>query len=42
MRNNKGLVTYDRKVRKDAFYMYKAHWSGENLYILQVKDLLIG
>lgn len=28
-RNNKGLVTYDRKVRKDAFYMYKAHWSGE-------------
>lgn len=28
-RNNKGLVTYDRKVRKDAFYLYKAHWSGE-------------
>ncbi|MED4953736.1 glycoside hydrolase family 2 TIM barrel-domain containing protein [Paenibacillus macerans] len=28
-RNNKGLVTYDRKVRKDAFYMYKAHWSRE-------------
>ncbi|WP_310829656.1 glycoside hydrolase family 2 protein [Paenibacillus pedocola] len=26
-RNNKGLVTYDRKVKKDAFYMYKAHWS---------------
>jgi len=28
-RNNKGLVTYDRKVKKDAFYMYKAHWSQE-------------
>lgn len=28
-RNNKGLVTYDRKVKKDAFYMYKAHWSND-------------
>ena len=28
-RNNKGLVTYDRKIRKDAFYLYKAHWSDE-------------
>lgn len=28
-RNNKGLVTYDRKVKKDAFFMYKAHWSSE-------------
>ncbi|WP_419874871.1 glycoside hydrolase family 2 TIM barrel-domain containing protein [Candidatus Pristimantibacillus sp. PTI5] len=28
-RNNKGLVTYDRKIKKDAFYMYKAHWSNE-------------
>ncbi|MRH43221.1 DUF4982 domain-containing protein [Aquibacillus halophilus] len=28
-RNNKGLITYDRKVKKDAFYMYKAHWSDE-------------
>lgn len=26
-RNNKGLVSFDRKVKKDAFYMYKAHWS---------------
>ena len=26
-RNNKGLITYDRKIKKDAFYMYKAHWS---------------
>ena len=28
-RNNKGLVTFDRKTRKDAFYMYKAFWSDE-------------
>ncbi|RTE09190.1 glycoside hydrolase family 2 protein [Paenibacillus whitsoniae] len=28
-RNNKGLVTYDRKIKKDAFYMYKAHWSDD-------------
>lgn len=28
-RNNKGLVTYDRKIKKDAFYLYKASWSEE-------------
>ncbi|WHT17266.1 glycoside hydrolase family 2 TIM barrel-domain containing protein [Crossiella sp. CA-258035] len=28
-RNDKGLVTYDRQVRKDAFYYYKANWSPE-------------
>lgn len=28
-RNNKGLVTYDRRIKKDAFYLYKAHWSEE-------------
>ncbi len=28
-RNNKGLVTIDRKIKKDAFYAYKAHWSDE-------------
>ena len=33
-RNDKGLVTYDRKTRKDAFYFYKANWSDEPvLYI---------
>lgn len=26
-RNMKGLVTYDRKVKKDAFYYYQANWS---------------
>lgn len=28
-RNNKGLVSFDRKTRKDAFYLYKAFWSRE-------------
>ena len=28
-RNNKGLVTIDRKIKKDAFYAYKAYWSDE-------------
>lgn len=28
-RNDKGLVTYDRKDRKDAFYFYKANWNTE-------------
>lgn len=27
--NQKGLVTMDRKLRKDAFYLYKAAWSKE-------------
>ena len=28
-KNNKGLMTYDRKTKKDSFYLYKAHWSDE-------------
>lgn len=27
--NDKGLVTHDRKVKKDAFYFYKANWNAE-------------
>ena len=27
--NQKGLVTFDRKTKKDAFYLYKAYWSRE-------------
>lgn len=26
-RNNKGLVTYDRKTRKDSYYIYQAYWA---------------
>ncbi len=28
-RNDKGLVTYDRATRKDAFYWYRANWTAE-------------
>lgn len=28
-RNNKGLVTFDRKIKKDSFFIYKAFWSSE-------------
>lgn len=35
-RNMKGLVTFDRKIKKDPFYWYKANWSQEPvLYITQ-------
>jgi beta-galactosidase len=27
--NDKGLVTHDRKTKKDAFYYYKSHWNKE-------------
>lgn len=28
-RNNKGLITYDHKIKKDAFYVYKAWWNPD-------------
>lgn len=35
-RNMKGLVTFDRKLKKDVFYWYKANWSKEPvLYLTQ-------
>ena len=27
--NAKGLVTFDRKIRKDSFYLYKAYWTTD-------------
>jgi len=27
--NHKGLVTFDREIKKDSFYLYKAYWSNE-------------
>lgn len=32
-RNDKGLVTYDRSVKKDAFYFYKANWNKEDKFV---------
>jgi beta-galactosidase len=28
-RNDKGMVSYDRQTKKDAFYWYKANWSSD-------------
>lgn len=28
-RNDKGLVTYDRRTKKDAYFFYKANWSRD-------------
>jgi len=39
-RNNKGLITHDRKIKKDAFYMYKAHWSDEKFVHITSKRFL--
>ena len=35
--NDKGIVSYDRKVRKDAYYFYKANWSQEPLLYLAAR-----
>lgn len=31
--NDKGLVTYDRQIRKDAFYFYKAQWNQKDPFV---------
>lgn len=31
--NDKGLVTFDRKVKKDAFYYYKANWNKDDQFV---------
>lgn len=31
--NQKGLVTFDRKIKKDAFYLYKATWNKEDPFV---------
>jgi beta-galactosidase len=36
-RNDKGLVTFDRKVNKDAFYWYKAQWNPQPMVHITAK-----
>lgn len=31
--NQKGLVTFDRSIKKDAFYLYKAAWNKEEDFV---------
>ena len=39
-RNNKGLMTFDRKIKKDAFYAYKAAWSKDPFVHINSKRFL--
>lgn len=40
--NDKGLITFDRKIKKDAFYFYKANWNSNEptLHICEKRNLL--
>jgi beta-galactosidase len=31
--NHKGLITFDRKTKKDAFYLYIAYWNKEDKFV---------
>lgn len=39
--NDKGMVTYDRKIRKDAFFFYKANWNPEPMLHLCSKRFAV-
>lgn len=39
-RNMKGLVTFDRKIKKDSYFWYKANWSTDPvLYLTQRRNV---
>lgn len=31
--NHKGLITFDRNTKKDAFYLYKAYWNKKDKFV---------
>ena len=31
--NHKGMISFDRKVKKDAFYLYKAYWNKVDKFV---------
>lgn len=35
--NDKGIITYDRQVKKDAFYFYKANWNSAPMLHIAAK-----
>ncbi len=35
--NDKGLVTHDRKTKKDAYYFYRANWNSEPMVYIAGK-----
>jgi beta-galactosidase len=40
--NDKGLVTFDRKIKKDAFYFYKAQWNKAEPFVYITSRRYIG
>jgi len=39
-RNMKGLVTFDRKIKKDAYYWYKANWNKDPMIYIADRRLV--
>ena len=31
--NHKGMITFDRKLKKDCFYLYKAYWKKDDAFV---------
>ena len=31
--NHKGMITFDRKLKKDVFYLYKAYWNKKDKFV---------
>ena len=31
--NHKGLITFDRKLKKDVFFLYKAYWNKKDKFV---------
>lgn len=38
--NTKGIITHDRKIKKDAFFMYKANWNPDPMVYITSRRLL--
>lgn len=39
-RNDKGMVTYDRKIKKDAYYFYQANWTTTPMVHINLPEKL--
>ena len=37
--NDKGLVSFDRKVKKDAYYVYQSRWSKTPMLQIDAEPL---
>ena len=39
-RNNKGLMTIDRKTKKDSYFVYQAYWSKQPMVHIAGRGIL--